>query len=91
MAKRRVNMHELLEQLFPLHQEPHVYFQPPQNTRIQYPCIVYKLNDMPTNWAGNLPYKWERAYEMTYISEDPQDPMVEKLIALRVTKFIRYL
>ncbi len=90
MARERVEMHQMLKKLFPENQEPHVYFQPPQNTKIIYPCMIYKLSDMPQKWANNLPYHWERAYELTYITQDPNDPMAEKLIALRETKFNRY-
>lgn len=90
MAKERVEMHKMLKSLFPERTEPHVYFQPPQNTKIIYPCMIYKLADMPQKWANNLPYHWERAYQLTYISQDPNDPMIEKLIALRETRFDRY-
>lgn len=90
MARERVEMHQMLKSLFPAHMEPRVYFQPPQSTKIEYPCMIYKLSDMPQKWANNLPYHWERAYQLTYISRDPKDPMIEKLIALRETKFDRY-
>lgn len=90
MAGKRVELHQLLKQQFPENTEPHVYFQPPQNTEIIYPCMIYKLSDMPTQWANNLPYHWDKSYELIYITEDPKDPVVEKLIALRETKFNRY-
>lgn len=87
---RRHDLTELLRQQFPKNTEPHVYFQPPENTQIQYPCIIYKLSNMPTKWSNNLPYHWDRCYEMTYITRDAQDSMVERLIALRQTRFNRY-
>ena len=90
---RRHDLTELLRAQFPDHvQDPEkrVLFQPPATVKLEYPCIIYKLSDMPTNWSNNLPYHWERCYEMTYITRDAQDPMVEKLIALRETKFERY-
>lgn len=87
---RRHNLTELLRAQFPRGTEPHVYFQPPATIRLEYPCILYKLSNMPTIWANNLPYHWDRCYDMTYITRDAQDPMVEKLIRLRLTKFDRY-
>lgn len=90
MASERVELQRMLKGLFPNAQEAHVYFQPPESVKLVYPCMVYKLSDMPQLWANNLPYHWEHAYELTYISRDANDPMVEKLIALRETKFVRY-
>lgn len=89
MVKGRTELHKLLKSLFPKNQEPHVYFQPPQNTRIVYPCIIYKLEDMPGIWANNLPYHWDHSYEVTYITTDPQDPMIDRLRGLRKTRFNR--
>ena len=89
MASNRVELHQLLKAQF-IETEPHVYFQPPTNTKLSYPCIIYKLSDLPTKWANNLPYHWDESYEMTYISKDPNDPMVIRLIALRQLRFVRY-
>lgn len=87
---RRHDLTELLRDQFPDRNKAVVFFQPPATIKLTYPCIIYKLSNMPTKWANNLPYHWDRCYEMTFITEDPQDPMVEKLIALRETAFDRY-
>lgn len=90
---RRHDLTELLRAQFPEDiQDPErrVLFQPPATVKLEYPCIIYKLSDMPAIWSGNLPYHWERCYEVTLISRNPQEPMAEKLVALRVSKFERY-
>jgi len=48
-----------------------VYFQPPQNSAMQYPCILYTLSDEETEHAGNLPYKTENRYQVTVMDLNP--------------------
>lgn len=50
-----------------------VYFQPPPNTQMQYPCIVYKRDSAATEFADNAPYDYNQRYQVTYISRDPDD------------------
>ena len=45
-----------------LHQTPwsvctdNVYFQPPTNIKLEYPCIVYKRDFADTEFADDNPY-----------------------------------
>lgn len=57
----------------------HVYFQPPENLKIQYPCIVYNLGGFYKRMADNLKYNRTPQYDLIYITEDPDDPMIEKI------------
>ena len=56
-----------------------VYFQPPENLQIQYPCIVYSLNGHYDLHANNDTYYRRREYDMVYITHDPDDAMIETL------------
>lgn len=56
-----------------------VYFQPPENLTMRYPCIRYKLNSLPVDFANNGIYKMEKQYELTYIDEDPDNDMFERI------------
>lgn len=85
----RNKLHLLLKQQFDFF-EPHVYYQPPASVRIQYPCIIYKLNRIPSKWANNDPYHLEHSYEVILITEDPDDPLVDRLASLHATRFDRY-
>lgn len=67
-----------------------VYFQPPQNTKIVYPCIIYKRDDIETKYAGNKPYNNVQRYSVTYISRDPDDPKAKKLAELPMCAFDRF-
>jgi len=50
-----------------------VYFQKPPSTGMEYPCIVYNRDFAKTDHADNIPYAHTKRYQVTYISEDPDD------------------
>ena len=67
----------------------HVYYQPPENLKLIYPCIVYKLDNKPTKFANNKPYGWVDSYTLTYISTTPDDPILNAIGMLPKCKFDR--
>lgn len=56
-----------------------VYFQPPDNMKISYPCVVYELEGFWGKNADNRNYHRRRYYHMIYITRNPDDPVIEKL------------
>ena len=71
----RIQLQSLLETL-----APQAYFQPPANLEMAYPCIVYKVDNMSTDFADNSPYRLTTRYLVTVIDEDP-DSMIPKAVA----------
>lgn len=69
--------------------EKRIYFQPPASVQLSYPCVLYKLTDMPPAYANNFPYKIEHAYELTVIDSDPNSPLREKIAKFPLCRFIR--
>lgn len=59
-----------------------VYFQPPSNLEMQFPCIVYNRDSADTEFAGNKPYRYTKRYEVTIIDRDPDSPIPDKVAAL---------
>lgn len=57
-----------------------VYFQPPENTRISYPCVIYNRDYSDTARADNLAYLFRYRYQLMYIDQDPDSDFVERLI-----------
>lgn len=53
-----------------------VYFQPPGDMSLVYPCIVYERDRGDTKFANNRPYKFEQQYEVTLISTDPDEDAI---------------
>lgn len=52
---------------------PNVYYQPPANTSLKYPCILYEFNGVDKFKADNLGYVLHGKYSMQYITRDPDD------------------
>lgn len=79
MADRRKELQALLEEL---RENKNVYFQPPENFKMKYPCIVYKRRPIRNTHADNGVYRQLDGWEITNISQDPLDPCVRKLSRL---------
>lgn len=73
----RLNLHEILCNILG---SRHVYFQPPANVKIEYPCIVYSRNGMDTKSADNRNYTATRRYQVTYISVEPDSTVPDRIV-----------
>jgi hypothetical protein len=60
----------------------HVYFQPPDDVGMVYPAIVYERARANTAHANNRPYIVTKQYQLTLITEDPDDVAFDKIAAL---------
>jgi hypothetical protein len=87
MAQGRLQLQELLEELLG---SGNVYFQPPANVRMAYPCIVYKRDGGETLFAGNNPYRHTKRYQVTVIDRDPDSLIPDKVAALPMCTFERH-
>lgn len=61
---------------------PKVYFQPPSNVKMEYPCIVYDLATGRTEYANNVPYSYTQQYEVKLIGRAPQPEKFHQLAFL---------
>lgn len=64
-----------------------VYFQPPSNVKMNYPCIIYKLDNIKTRYANNNPYQKSKRYSVTYISKSPDQFIPDKIGELPTASF----
>lgn len=68
-----------------------VYFQPPSTVRLQYPCIIYQLDDLPTQHANNKPYMLTHTYTITLVTTNASFDLPEKLAMIpRINHSRRY-
>lgn len=67
-----------------------VYFQPPSNLRMIFPCIEYHLSMIDTTFADDSAYHSERRYQVTTISPNPENPWIEELLKLPKCTFSRH-
>ena len=54
-----------------------------------YPAIVYLLDDRPVQHAGNRPYKLDVRYQVTVISDDPDNEISDRVAQLPGCAFDR--
>ena len=70
---------ELHNELVGILGSSNVYFDPPESMRIAYPCFVYELDTMPTDFANNNPYVVFERYRVTYMDRNPDSSIIEEL------------
>lgn len=64
-----------------------VYFQPPENIILAYPCIIYTRKKVSIEHADNKPYKKGVQYSIMLIDSDPDSVLLEKIEALPMCAF----
>lgn len=70
----RLKLHaELVEVL------DNVYFQPPADIRMKYPCIVYHKSGKYREYADNIQFREMQLYQVTVISPDPDNQIADIL------------
>lgn len=72
----RLELHEVLCGILG---SRNVYFQPPENQKIQYPAIVYSRNVIENTFANNKVYNQYKSYEIVVIDKDPDSVIVDKI------------
>lgn len=77
----RLSLHKILEDIL---ESKNVYFQPPSNLRMKYPCIVYNMSKIKTIKADNRFYGRTNEYTLKYIHrpEDVDTPVITKILEL---------
>lgn len=83
----RLQLQTLLENLLGTR---NVYFQPPPNVMMAYPCIVYERSDIDTSFADDKPYSHMRSYQVTLMDRNPDSSIIDKLIELPRCTFDRH-
>jgi len=69
---------ELHDELVKLLGTENVFFQKPSN-RLKYPAIVYSLDNADTKFADSIPYLLRHRYQISYLTLDPDDDMIDKI------------
>lgn len=82
----RLTLQNILEELLP---SKEVYFQPPESVKMKYPAFVYTLDDIPSDYADDYQYKTYERYLVTYITKNPDDPLVSFLWDAKGFRFDR--
>ena len=82
---QRLQLHQLLETF-----TENVYFQPPTNIQLKYPCIVYKRDFAETKFADDKPYNHTKRYMIMVIDQDPDSDIPDKVASMPMSLFNRF-
>ena len=80
MARTRVELDRILRATLG---SSNVYFDPPESFKLKYPCIVYSLNGHSETFADDSKYYGMKRYGITYITQDADDPMIDRIEDLK--------
>lgn len=85
--ERRLKLQIILEEILG---SGEVHFQPPPNKDLEYPCIIYSVDDVDTKFADNLSYLKKKRYAITVMDEDPDSTIPDKIGNLPLSSFNRH-
>lgn len=66
-----------------------VYYQPPNNLKMSYPCIKYSVQGIDTKKADNKTYQLTKRYEVTVIANRADNPVILKLLEMPMCSYDR--
>lgn len=84
---RRLQLQEALEEILG---SKNVYFQPPPNIKLRYPCIIYNRSMEDVKFADDRPYKRKKRYKVTVIDANPDSHIPDEVASLPLCNFDRH-
>ena len=78
---RQRNRSALHEKLCEIFGSRNVYFVPPSNIHLNYPCIIYKRIASEARRADNLRYINWYPYDVQIISKDPEFELFDTFLS----------
>jgi hypothetical protein len=84
---RRLDLHALFKSLL---KSEEVYFQPPSDVQMNYPCIVYQRDDAKVEYADNVGYSGVFRYVVTVIDRRPDNPVINQILMLPRCSYSRF-
>lgn len=86
VLRTRLELHDILKKLPSVE---HVYYTPPTDVSMNYPCLLYNLSSMLVRHADNVPYLGAKRYSLTWIDEDPDTVVPSYILDLPYCSFDR--
>lgn len=80
---------ELQSKLEELLGSRHVYYQPPESVKMEYPAIRYSKSKITTRKSNNSTYKQNVRYDIIVIDKKPDNPVINKLLELPYCSYDR--
>lgn len=68
-----------------------VYYQPPGNLKMEYPCIRYSRSDIDSKKADNINYINTTGYTLVVIDKNPDSAIIGKILdAFSIVSYDRH-
>ena len=81
---------ELQTKLQELMGDGKVYYQTPENLKMEYPCIRFSRSDIESKHADNMKYSNFTLYQITVISKKPDHEVINKILELPMSSYDRH-
>lgn len=82
----RLELQSKLEELLGF---KHVYYQPPESIKMEYPAIKYSKSNIQTRSADDRTYSKMTRYEIIVIDRKPDNPVIDELLKLPYCSYDR--
>lgn len=86
-ADNGINLQYILEDILG---SRNVYFQPPENLKMKFPCIRYSLDNIKSTRADDRNYYNSNSYQIIYIDDDPDSEIPDRILDLPMCRFERF-
>lgn len=67
-----------------------VYYQPPESLKMNYPAIVYGLDNIKNSYANDGVYLFKNRYSVVVIDKNPDSKIVGKIALLPFCQYSRH-
>ena len=81
---------ELQSKLEELLGSRNVYYQPPENFKINYPAIIYSKSDIDSTHANNINYVNFTLYQIIVVDSKPDNEVIKKILELPLSSYDRF-
>lgn len=84
---KRIELHNKLKELLGSN---NVYYQPPENLKMEYPAIVYCRDNVEKKYANDSGYSFSYSYTITVIDKKPDNDAINKILLLPYSNYSRH-
>lgn len=83
--KNRLTLHQTLVDILGSN---HVYYNPPESLKLEFPCIVYNISTINSVKADNKNYINYDAYKIIVVSKKVDNPAIRSILELPRTRYV---
>ncbi len=69
---------------------PHVYYQPPESKKIEYPAIIYSKSNISKDNANNTAYHLKIRYSVIVVDKRPDNDIIQQLLTWPYCSYDRH-